>query len=1196
MTLSARDPKVAAGFALAFILTGTAHAASDLAISQVYGGGGESGAALSHDFVEIFNRGEQAVDLAGKSVQFATPTGDFTSAIALPDLALPPGRYFLIQLAGGANGAPLPVTADATSSLDLPTSAGKVILTLGTAPLNCGGTSNSCASVILSQRFDLLGYDGPENTYEGEMNGPALSPTTAAMRAGAGCTDSDDNSSDFSAVTPSPRNSGTGENFCGVRALRGDGAASPTDLLAGDSTRLTVAVTGATQPTSTGVTVRVDLRAVGGIASQPLLDDGSQGDTTAGDGVYSLVFTAPAGVGPGLKSLPFTVSDAQARSASGDIRLSIVAPVGIHDIQGGGRQSPLLGMRVTTEGIVTAITQDGFFFQTAPGEEDSSAGTSEGLFVATSAPPAAVAIGNRVSVAGDVKEFLPAANPGQLSRTELTMPVVELVSTGNTLPAATTITTLQAAPGSDIAALEPLEGMRVFVPSLTVVGPDEGVISESEFLSSASGDFVGVLANVPRPFREPGLGVLDPTPVPAGKSPPRFDTNPERLRVASAAQRDAQVVAVDVGATVTGLGGVLDYRMATYTILPDPTAAIAVTGGALPAPAPVPEGGEITIGSLDLFRFYDDTDGVGNDVVLGAEAYQRRLEKTAEAICSQLHAPDILAIGEIEDQDTLADLAFEIDASSTGRCAGYTNYLALVHPGNDPEALNIGFLVKRERMPTDRPRVYVEGALQEGKDMLFENPDGSTRPLHDRPPVVLRAVVNHSTGGTFQVDVVASHLSPLDGTNSIEPGSHGWPTLGAERRARRAAQARHIAEVVDTLQTNDPEARVVVTGDFNAFEFNDGLVDAMGIVGGLEAPAASVIDAVDSPLQQPLTNMALDLPPEQRYSHVSGGNAQSLEHLLVNQALLANAPGLRMGHARINADFGADNFADDSVPVRISDHDPILLYLGAAGLTNDLSVAMSPPLETTYAGLTVGYGMSISNMGPNATSGGTLRIHVSTPGVLLGIGAPSPTTCSVVDQNASGTTHECRLPPMAIINLDYTLTIRTDPGAGGQNLIVTASVQPDDPDVDLSNNEVTLTERLVQPTTDLEVYQYEQSRVAEFDRGLVHFTVMNRGGVPGFDVVVRFSVTGAGAKAGPQVPAGWSCADDGTDRSATRIACRRSSPMPYGEPETLSLDLYAQQNTLVVARATISSDTVVDTDPINDSASFSLRILRRQTQ
>src|SRR5437773_10345290 len=101
----------------------TAEAASpDIVISQVYGGGGNSGATFTNDFVEIFNRGSSAVSLSGKSIQYASATGTSNFGISgqitvLPAVTVQPGQYYLVQEAsGGAVGGPLPTTDLVASS------------------------------------------------------------------------------------------------------------------------------------------------------------------------------------------------------------------------------------------------------------------------------------------------------------------------------------------------------------------------------------------------------------------------------------------------------------------------------------------------------------------------------------------------------------------------------------------------------------------------------------------------------------------------------------------------------------------------------------------------------------------------------------------------------------------------------------------------------------------------------------------------------------------------------------------------------------------------------------------------------------------------------------------------------------------------------------------------------------------------
>ena len=80
------------------------------------------------------------------------------------------------------------------------------------------------------------------------------------------------------------------------------GAANPSTVAAGGSTLLTVAVTNGTNPTSTGVTVTGDLSSIGGSATQQFFDNGTNGDVTGGDNIFSFSATvaiASPGAPPG---------------------------------------------------------------------------------------------------------------------------------------------------------------------------------------------------------------------------------------------------------------------------------------------------------------------------------------------------------------------------------------------------------------------------------------------------------------------------------------------------------------------------------------------------------------------------------------------------------------------------------------------------------------------------------------------------------------------------------------------------------------------------------------------------------------------------------------------------------------------------------------------------------------------------------
>src|SRR5581483_3330474 len=96
---------VLASVVLSAACAGAASAASDtLVISQLYGGGGNSGATLKNDYIEILNVSASPISLDGYSLQYASSTGNFQSSLitVLPNFTLLPGHYFLLQEAAGA--------------------------------------------------------------------------------------------------------------------------------------------------------------------------------------------------------------------------------------------------------------------------------------------------------------------------------------------------------------------------------------------------------------------------------------------------------------------------------------------------------------------------------------------------------------------------------------------------------------------------------------------------------------------------------------------------------------------------------------------------------------------------------------------------------------------------------------------------------------------------------------------------------------------------------------------------------------------------------------------------------------------------------------------------------------------------------------------------------------------------------------
>ena len=211
----------------------TAQAASpNVVISQVYGGGGNAGATLRNDFIELFNRGTTTVSLAGWSVQYASSTGTSWQVTPLTG-SIAPGKYYLVQEAAGTGGTANLPTPDASGGIPMSASAGKVAVVNSTAAL-----TGACPAAV-----DFVGFGGA-NCFEGAGPTPTLTNTTAAIRANNGCTDTDNNSGDFTVGSPSPRNSASPTFSCTNNPPSINAPANPIATVNQDAPPFNVSLTG----------------------------------------------------------------------------------------------------------------------------------------------------------------------------------------------------------------------------------------------------------------------------------------------------------------------------------------------------------------------------------------------------------------------------------------------------------------------------------------------------------------------------------------------------------------------------------------------------------------------------------------------------------------------------------------------------------------------------------------------------------------------------------------------------------------------------------------------------------------------------------------------------------------------------------------------------------------------------------------
>lgn len=180
--------------------------AANIRISQVYGGGGNSGALYRNDFIELFNPTNTAVSLVGWSVQWTWNTGSSWTKTDLTG-TIQPYSYYLVQEAAGNGGTVSLPTPDDIGEATMGATSGKIALVSNTTSLLVACPTG--ASII-----DFVGYGTTANCFEGTGPTPAPSNTNSVIRASGGCTDADQNNTDFAAAVANPRNSASPQNVC----------------------------------------------------------------------------------------------------------------------------------------------------------------------------------------------------------------------------------------------------------------------------------------------------------------------------------------------------------------------------------------------------------------------------------------------------------------------------------------------------------------------------------------------------------------------------------------------------------------------------------------------------------------------------------------------------------------------------------------------------------------------------------------------------------------------------------------------------------------------------------------------------------------------------------------------------------------------------------------------------------------------
>ena len=563
----------------------------------------------------------------------------------------------------------------------------------------------------------------------------------------------------------------------------------------------------------------------------------------------------------------------------------------IHDVQGNGSSSPIVGNFVTIQGVVTGSFQSaalglrGFFMQEQEASYDSDPETSEGIFVFDDGTAPGLVMGDLVTVTGVVAEV------GGL--TEMAPVASVRIDGAATLPPPVVVTL----PLASHAGLERFEGMRVVFPQTLTVTNNFFLGWTGEVELSAGGRLPqptnvtspGPLAiarqtqnNLNRIFLDDGSGRLYPDPTP-------------HLEVGATLRS---------GDTTRGILGVLTEFGGAYHI--EPTAPVSfIPANLRPAQPPEVSGRVRVVGANVLNYFNGDGLGGGFPTSRGASSaaeLARQREKVIASL-SAFHA-DIYGLTEVENDgygtaSALRDLVNGLNAAAP---AG--TYYRYVFPGFSlgGDEIKCALIYREETMA-------LVGAAA----------TTTTAPFNSNRPPLAQTFREIASGEKFTV--VVNHFRSKGGTGTGVDADQG-DGQGVLNHLR-TQQAQVLVEWLKNDPTGSGDTDFLVIGDLNSYAKED--------------PITMIRNAG-------YHNLIELFEGEGGYSYSFSGQFGHLDHALASPSLTCQVTGAQTWHSNSDEpaylDYNLENkspaqqLLNVGTPFRASDHDPFVIGLDLSpGLT-----------------------------------------------------------------------------------------------------------------------------------------------------------------------------------------------------------------------------------------------------------------------
>lgn len=756
----------------------------------------------------------------------------------------------------------------------------------------------------------------------------------------------------------------------------------------------------------------------------------------------------------------------------------------IHDVQGSGASSPLVGQTVTVEGVVTGDFQTqgsgelrGFFLQEEDADADADPQTSEGLFVFCSSCPTAVAEGERVRATGAVSEFfgmtqITASSAGSVVVTEAGNHLAEVTPSPIDLPVTT--------PTID-AFYEPLEGMRVsFVDTLTVSEYFElaryGTVElyeggrPQQFTQSAAPSAAGYSAHLDALARRAVILEDDdnlqnaPLALPDGSE---YVYHPRANGGFSVGTQGPDFFRG--GDQVAGLTGVLHWSFAgqsgtdAWRIRPTAANPVVFTP-ANPRPAGPPAvGGAIRAASVNLLNYFTTIDTTssnssgpcgpdGTQDCRGADSVaelNRQRERLSIVLCT-LDA-DVVGLVELENTTpsaTITDLLGAVNA----RCGGADPY-AFVNTGGTlgTDAIRVALIYRSATLaPVGAPLVDLD-------------------PVHNRPPTAQTFDVVDPANPAFgrRFTAIANHFKSKGCGDATGLDLDQLDGQGCYNATRTAQAARLLAWISATVLPAAGDPDVLLLGDFNSYLQEDP-IDTLG-AGGYADLVSTFLGA-------------------SAYSYLFDAQLGRLDYALASASLAADTKGAGIWHISADevplfdyndevADTGESSFEkkpDGSAlapprvlfqpasPFRAGDHDPLLVGLF---LLADLSIVKSDGADPVQVGTDLAYTITVANAGPDAAANVSWSDPLPAGTTFVSLAAPGGWSCSTPAVGAGGTV-SCAIASLPAGSALFTLTVHVGAGFPGGTLLSNgATVASATADPAPANNTESETTTLLSPAT-----------------------------------------------------------------------------------------------------------------------------------